>query len=82
MGLKKVMFAAHSFGGAVATCIAVKHPDKIDKLILIDTAGYPVKLALIVKCTRLPFQKPYLKLFREGGWLNGICLKCTMMIIS
>jgi long-chain acyl-CoA synthetase len=40
MGVKeRVILVGHSFGGAVATEFAVNHPEKIDRLILIATAG-------------------------------------------
>src|SRR5512145_501337 len=35
----KIVLVGHSFGGAVATEYALKNPDRVDKLILIATAG-------------------------------------------
>jgi pimeloyl-ACP methyl ester carboxylesterase len=42
-GLKNVIFIGNSLGGAIAVLMAIDHPDKIGKLILIDAAGYPMK---------------------------------------
>ncbi|MBK9927640.1 MAG: alpha/beta fold hydrolase [Anaerolineales bacterium] len=35
----KIVLVGHSFGGAVVTEYALKHPDRIERLILIATAG-------------------------------------------
>lgn len=35
----KVILVGHSFGGAVVTEYALKHPDRVERLILIATAG-------------------------------------------
>ena len=37
--LSQVFLAGHSFGGSVATKFSVKYPEKVKKLILIDSAG-------------------------------------------
>jgi long-chain acyl-CoA synthetase len=36
---EKFVLAGHSFGGAIATSYAVAHPERVEKLILISTAG-------------------------------------------
>jgi pimeloyl-ACP methyl ester carboxylesterase len=41
---KKIILIGHSFGGRVAIKYAVKHPEKIDKLILTGAAGIKHKL--------------------------------------
>lgn len=38
-GLSQVFLAGHSFGGSVATKFSIKYPEKVKKLILIDSAG-------------------------------------------
>lgn len=53
-GVRKAVFAGHSFGGRVAMEIAAKHPEKTVALALVDSAGlkprrgagYYVKVAL------------------------------------
>jgi len=40
-GLSQAHFAGHSLGGAVAARLAARHPDRIDRLVLIDAAIRP-----------------------------------------
>lgn len=42
----KVLLVGHSFGGKVAALFAVKYPDKVSKLVLIDSAGIPDRLSV------------------------------------
>ena len=41
--IKKCILGGNSLGGYIAWQFAVKHPEKVKKLILIDAAGYPLK---------------------------------------
>jgi pimeloyl-ACP methyl ester carboxylesterase len=57
LALPRVVLAGNSFGGqlALATCLA--HPQRVDKLILVDAAGYaiaPTSLPLGFRLARLP----------------------------
>src|SRR5215212_10426130 len=40
-GLSQAHFAGHSLGGAVAARLAARHPDRIDRLVLVDAAIRP-----------------------------------------
>ena len=42
-GIKKCILAGNSLGGQIAWAYTAFHPNKVDKLILIDAAGYPYK---------------------------------------
>ncbi len=44
--IPKAHIVGHSMGGAVALAIAVHAPDKVRSLVLIDSAGYPLRLPL------------------------------------
>jgi len=37
--LKSIILVGHSFGGKIAAIIAAQHPDLVEKLVLIDSAG-------------------------------------------
>ncbi len=41
LGLPKFAVAGNSMGGGVAWQLAVRHPERIDALILVDAAGFP-----------------------------------------
>jgi pimeloyl-ACP methyl ester carboxylesterase len=41
LGLPKFAVAGNSMGGGVAWQLAVRHPQRIDSLILVDAAGFP-----------------------------------------
>jgi len=55
MKLSKVAFAGNSLGGAIAVLLALEHPDKIDRLILVDAGGYPMDKPGIIKMASIPF---------------------------
>jgi pimeloyl-ACP methyl ester carboxylesterase len=40
LGLRRASFVGNSLGGAVATAIAARAPERVDRLVLIDAAGY------------------------------------------
>ena len=41
LGIVKASVLGHSFGGRVAIKLAAAHPDKVDRLVLVDAAGVP-----------------------------------------
>jgi len=42
-GIKRCILAGNSLGGEIAWRFAVKYPEMVDKLILINAAGYPME---------------------------------------
>ncbi len=44
LGLKKVNLVGNSLGGAIALHLLVEHPDLIDRVVLMGTAGVPTRL--------------------------------------
>ena len=46
--IKKATIVGHSLGGWVAARLAVSHPDQIDKLVLVDAAGYAEDQARLI----------------------------------
>lgn len=43
LGVSRCVLAGNSFGGQVAWETALAHPARVDKLILVDAAGYPLQ---------------------------------------
>lgn len=46
LGIKKATLVGHSFGGRVAIELAAKFPDRVEKLVLVDSAGILPKRGL------------------------------------
>jgi pimeloyl-ACP methyl ester carboxylesterase len=40
-GIRKAIIVGHSFGGAIAAALAVRHPDKVAGLVFLSPAVYP-----------------------------------------
>jgi pimeloyl-ACP methyl ester carboxylesterase len=53
-GLERFHIAGNSLGGFMAWYYAVHHPDRVDKLILIDPIAYPQPLPPIMQFVALP----------------------------
>ena len=43
LGVKKCIIAGNSLGGSIGWNFAVKYPEKVSKMILVDAGGYPMK---------------------------------------
>ena len=54
LGIEKVSIAGHSMGGGTAIYFAVHHPERVEKLILVDAVGMPNPLPLLGRITNLP----------------------------
>ncbi len=46
MEIKKATLIGHSFGGKVSIILAVNHPERVERLVLIDSAGIPPKRSI------------------------------------
>ena len=68
MGLEKVIFVGNSLGGAIAWNMALDHPDKVSKLVLIDAGGYPHKMPWPIRLAGIPGSAAVAELF-FGRWM-------------
>jgi len=50
--IRRATFIGNSLGGFLAWDLAVRRPDLIDKLVLIDAAGFPMKLPIYIDLFR------------------------------
>jgi pimeloyl-ACP methyl ester carboxylesterase len=56
LGLARVRLVGHSLGGAVASAFAAAEPERVERLVLVDAAGFNLA----------PEDRPWL--LRVGGW--------------
>jgi pimeloyl-ACP methyl ester carboxylesterase len=54
LGIQKATLVGHSMGGGTAICFAVQYPERVDKLVLVDSTGIPNPLPLRSKFFTLP----------------------------
>ncbi|MDZ7699166.1 MAG: alpha/beta hydrolase [Deltaproteobacteria bacterium] len=62
VGLSHVVFVGNSLGGAIGWLMALEHPDKVSRLVLVDAAGYPMKKPFPLNMARVPLSGPVIKL--------------------
>jgi pimeloyl-ACP methyl ester carboxylesterase len=55
--LDKAVLIGNSLGGYISWSFAAEHPERVQALVLLDAAGYPMQLPLIMKL----FTTPYLR---------------------
>jgi pimeloyl-ACP methyl ester carboxylesterase len=54
IGSEKFALCGLSMGGAISVQFADRYPDRVDKLILIDPAGFPMAMPAAAKLVKLP----------------------------
>jgi pimeloyl-ACP methyl ester carboxylesterase len=54
LGLERFILVGNSLGGAIAWNYALRFPDKVDRMILIDPAGYPMDLPGALNLAAVP----------------------------
>ena len=78
LGLPRVVLAGHSFGGYLAIWIAANHPDRVEKLVVIDAAitshpriGVMLRPSL-ERLTRVaPSPAAYISDLRKAAYMDG-----------
>lgn len=68
MDLSQVTLVGNSLGGAVTVLLALDHPERVKKMVLIDSAGYPMTPPLIIRMARLPLAAGFTELV-FGRWM-------------
>lgn len=61
LGVKQAVVAGNSFGGGLAWKLAVDHPERVSKLVLVDAAGYPydpTSVPIGFKVAQIPWLRP------------------------
>ena len=72
--LKKATLCGNSMGGGIAWRTALEHPNRVEKLILVDASGYPSSrsgLPIIMTLGRLPGAEKLFSLFTTRGQIHS-----------
>jgi len=56
--IEKAVLVGNSMGGSISLWIAIYHPERITRLILVDAAGYPMKSPGLVSLASKRWLKP------------------------
>lgn len=59
LGLKTFSIIGNSLGGYIGWNYALEHPDKVNKLILVDPVGYSQKLPFLLTFASNPLVRPF-----------------------
>ena len=57
LDIRKAVLVGHSLGGGIAILAALKYPNRVHGLVLIDAEAYPIKEPFMVSVSRLPIVK-------------------------
>ncbi|MBU2490228.1 MAG: alpha/beta hydrolase [Proteobacteria bacterium] len=74
VGIQKATVAGNSLGGFISIQLALTHPDKVERLVLVDSAGYEHEMPAMVSMTRMPMAEGMANLF-WGEWMVRMSLK-------
>ena len=77
LGLRRVHLVVHDWGGAIGFGWAVRHPDKVGRIVILNTAAFPApQMPLRIRLCQTPL---------AGEWLvrglNGFVRPATRMAV-
>ena len=67
VGVEKASLVGNSMGGAFCAATAIDYPEKVERLVLIDAAGYPMKIPFLIRLGTAPVIGSVGKIF-YGEW--------------
>jgi pimeloyl-ACP methyl ester carboxylesterase len=70
LGISSAVLVGHSMGGAIAAEVALRYPDRVRGMVLIDAAGFGVRWPGVLRIARWPFVGAVATAFR-GRWVTG-----------
>jgi pimeloyl-ACP methyl ester carboxylesterase len=77
MKINKAVVVGNSMGGAITALLSKLHPNRVERMVLIDAGGYPMKLPMAIRAARLPLSAFFGKLWM-GPWLVRMNMKEVM----
>jgi pimeloyl-ACP methyl ester carboxylesterase len=75
-GIKKATIAGSSMGGGITLAFAAKYPERVERVILVDSAGYPHKNGGPLKLLGAPVLGPFIFSLNNPNAM-GLVLKQT-----
>ena len=73
-GIQKAILVGNSMGGSLSLWLAMYHPERVSRLVLVDAGGYPMKLPVMLWIATISWIRPIAKpLF--GKWVIKLMLK-------
>jgi len=69
-GIDKATLCGNSMGGEISLWVTITAPDKVSRLILVDSGGYPLKTPSALKILNVPGVRPLSKPFLGKGYLR------------
>ena len=70
VGLTRFSIAANSLGGYISWNYTLRHPQKVDKLILIDSVGYMQDMPFLLSFASFPLVRPFARLMMPRPMIN------------
>ena len=74
LGVQQAVVAGNSFGGGLAWKLAVDHPERVSKLVLVDAAGYPydpTSVPIGFKVAQIPWLRPVMENVLPRGMIES-----------
>lgn len=76
LGVSSAVLVGHSMGGAIAAEVALRHPDRVRGMVLIDAAGFGIRWPGVLKVARWPLVGAVVTSFRSR-WATGRIVRST-----
>ncbi len=71
LGVERFSIAGNSLGGYIAWTFAVAHPEKVEKLILVDPVGYHQKMPGLLAFASHPLIRPFARVMMPRSMIEG-----------
>jgi pimeloyl-ACP methyl ester carboxylesterase len=74
LGVRRAIIAGNSFGGQVAWQTALAHPQRVERLILVDAAGYPMapqEVPIGFRIAQTPWLAPLMRVVLPRGFIES-----------
>ena len=76
LGLDEITLAMHDWGGGIGCGFAVRHPQRVRRLIVFNTAAFPGRTPLRIRACRLPILGPVIVRGLNAFARSGIRMAC------